>query len=265
MRLLLVNPNTSRDMTAAILEVGRLAVAATPAVVVDALQPERGPASIEGQADQVVSAHWALDAVLPLVDRYDAVVVACYSHHPLTAALRELLVQPVLGIMEASILYGLMLGDRFSIVTTSPRWEPLLSEGVRALGYDRRCASVRSSGLSVLELGMLPPARVRQRLCEVAVEAVQRDGASVICLGCAGMAGLESDVSAATGVPVVDGVAAAIKLTRSLVESGLTTSKRGLYGPVQRQPAVGLPPGIASIYAAAALASGPATNRTTDL
>jgi allantoin racemase len=249
MRLLLINPNTSADMTAAILAAGRAALPASASgVTVDAIQPARGPASIEGQLDEVVSAHWALDAVLPIADRYDGFIVACYSHHPLTGALREALDQPVVGIMEASILHALPLGERFAIVTTSQRWQPLLSEGVRALGFEQRCASVRSSGLSVLELGSLSSELVRQRLCEEAVAAVRHDGASVICLGCAGMTGLEAAVSAAAGVPVVDGVRASVLLMRSLVESRAHTSKRGLYSPPLGQPATGLPAGIAPIY-----------------
>jgi allantoin racemase len=265
MRLLLINPNTSADMTAAILAAGRAALPANAGdVAIDAVQPERGPASIEGQLDEVVSAHWALDAVLPIADRYDGFIVACYSLHPLIGALREVLDQPVVGIMEASILYALPLGGRFSIVTTSLRWQPLLTEGVRALGFEQRCASVRSSGLSVLELGSLPADLVRQRLCDEAVAAVQRDGASVICLGCAGMAGLEAAVSAASGVPVIDGVRAGVLFVRALVEARAHTSKHGLYSPPLGQAAIGLPPGIAPSYAPSRAATPPVTTSERD-
>jgi allantoin racemase len=249
MRLLIINPNTSRAMTAEILKAGRAALPATATdIALDAIQPECGPASIEGQLDEVVSAHWALDVVLPIADRYDGLIVACYSHHPLTGALREVLRQPVIGIMEASILHALPLGERFSIVTTSARWQPLLMEGVRSLGLERRCASVRSTGLSVLALGSLPPEIVRRRLIEESRLAVEQDGASVICLGCAGLAGLEDAIGEACGVPVIDGVKAGVLLTRSLVEAGATTSKRGLFSPPIRQAATNLPPGIARMY-----------------
>lgn len=268
MRLLLINPNTSADMTAAILAAGRAALPDSATnIVVEAIQPTRGPASIEGQLDEVVSAHWALDVILPIADRFDGFVVACYSHHPLVGALREVVNQPVVGIMEASILHALPLGERFSIVTTSSRWQPLLAEGVRALGFEQRCASVRSSGLSVLELGSLPAELVRQRLCEEAVAAVQLDGATVVCLGCAGMAGLEAAVSAASGVPVVDGVRAGVLLVRSLVEARAHTSKRGLYSPPLGQPAIGLPVGIAPLYSSAksTAASVDGDGRTPDI
>jgi hypothetical protein len=46
-----------------------------------------------------------------------------------------------------------------------------------------------------------------------------------IVLGCAGMADLAADLSARHGLPVLDGVACAIKLVETLVGLSLKTSK----------------------------------------
>jgi allantoin racemase len=94
----------------------------------------------------------------------------------------------------------------------------------------------------------LPADAVVERLRAEARAAVDEDGAEVICLGCAGMAGLERAVGAATGVPVVDPVRAAVALVRGLVETGARTSKRNLYCPPAPRNAVGLPDGIAAVY-----------------
>src|SRR5919202_301630 len=118
MRLLVVNPNTSREMTETIGVAARAAAGA--GTTVEVVCPDQGPASIEGRFDEVVSAYWTLDKVMRLADGYDGVVVACYGPHPAIGALREALSQPLMGIMEASILHALLLGDRFGIVTTSP-------------------------------------------------------------------------------------------------------------------------------------------------
>ncbi len=74
-----------------------------------------------------------------------------------------------------------------------------------------------------------------------AERAVARDGAEVICLGCGGMAGLDEAVAAATGVPVVDGVTAAVKLAEALVGLGLTTSKIRSFAPPRRKRIEGWP------------------------
>ncbi len=246
MRLLVINPNTSHEMTGTIEAAAR--AAAGPGVTVDAVCPDYGPASIEGCFDEVVSAYWALDKVMRVAQDYDGFIVACFSAHPVIGALREALTQPTMGIMEASILHALPLGSRFSIVTTSPRWQPLLEEGVRLLGVESRCASVRSSGLAVLDLDALPQDAVLQRLCAEAQAAVEEDGAEVICLGCAGMADLEEAIRESTGVPVIDGVRAAVVLVQSLVSTGARTSKRNLYRPVDQRPGLQLPNGIAIAY-----------------
>jgi allantoin racemase len=248
MRLLVVNPNTSRAMTETI-RLAAEAAAAGSGVEVEARCPANGPESIEGRFDEIVSAYWTLDCVMQVADRYDGIVVACYGPHPAIEAIREAVEVPTMGIMEASVLYALPLGSRFSIVTTSPRWQPLLEEGVKLLGVEGRCASVRSSGLAVLDLDRLPAAQVRARLAEEARAAVESDGAEVILLGCAGMAGLEAAVAAAAGVPVVDGVRAAVALVGALARGGARTSKRNLYRPVEPRPAMELPPGLARVYA----------------
>ena len=51
--------------------------------------------------------------------------------------------------------------------------------------------------------------------------------ADAIVLGCAGMADLAADLAGRHGVPVVDGVAAAVKLAEGLVSLRLVTSQSG--------------------------------------
>ena len=247
MRLLVINPNTSRQMTETI-RVSAEAAARTIGVDVDTRCPSAGPESIEGRFDEIVSAYWTLDCVMQIADGYSGIVVACYGPHPVIEAIREATDVPTMGIMEASLLYALPLGSKFSIVTTSPRWQPLLEEGVKLLGIESRCASVRSSGLAVLDLDRLPPEQVCARLAEEARAAVLEDGAEVIVLGCAGMAGLEASVAKAAGVPVVDSVRAGVTIVGALARSGARTSKQNLYRPVEPRPSTDFPPGLARAY-----------------
>ena len=246
-RLLVVNPNTSREMTRTIAESADRAASAL-GVECDTVCPLEGPESIEGRFDEIVSAYWTLDCVMRVANGYSGVVVACFGPHPAVEGIREATSLPTLGIMEASILYALPLGARFSIVTTSPRWQPLLEEGVHLLGVESRCASVRSTGMAVLDLDRLPRDEVCRRLAEEARRAVEDDGAEVIVLGCAGMAGLEQVVAETTGVPVVDAVWAGVIMVGALARGGARTSKRNLYRPVDARPEVNVPPGLARVY-----------------
>src|SRR6185369_10943641 len=164
-----------------------------------------------------------MDAVTRYPDPFDAVVQAGFGEHG-REGLQELLDVPVVDITEAAAHVACLLGHKYSVVTTLDRTVPLIEDRLKLAGLDARCASVRASGLGVLELES-DPDRAVDAIVRQAREAVENDHAEVICLGCGGMAELEAKVTAATGVPIVDGVRAAVTIAEGLVRMGLTTSK----------------------------------------
>ena len=101
-------------------------------------------------------------------------------------------------------------------------------------------ASVRASGLAVLELEH-EPQRALEAIVHQAELAVTQDKAEVICLGCGGMAGLDEQIRRRTGVPVVDGVTAAVTIAESLVRLGLSTSKVRTYATPRPKNIIGWP------------------------
>ena len=246
MRLLFINPNTSPGFT---LKVGAIAGDHTfPGTDIVAVNPASGPRSIESIYDELLSAPGTLAIAIENLDDFDGFVIACYSDHPAVYALREITDKPVIGIAEASMLLACVLGHKFSVVTTNKEWEPLLSDAVRHYGLAERCASVRSTGMAVLDLETADKQTTDRAIIAAARLAVERDGADVICLGCAGMAGLDEIVAAALGVPVVDGVVAALKILEGLVAAGLRTSKRLAYARPQVKALDNLDPIFARPY-----------------
>lgn len=247
MRILLINPNTSPGFTEKVADIaGRHAFPATDTVAVN---PTTGPRSIESIYDELLSAAGTLEVAIEHLDEFDAFVIACYSDHPTVYALREITDKPVVGIAEASMLLACILGHKFSVVTTNKEWEPLLWDAVRHYGLAERCASVRSTGMAVLDLETADSQTTDKAIITAARLAVEQDGADVICLGCAGMTGLDEKVSAAVGVPVVDGVVAALKLLEGVVAAGLLTSKRQAYARPQFKELDGLAPIFRKPYA----------------
>lgn len=238
-RILFINPNTSEDFTTKIREI--VTRYAAPGTEVAALNPASGPRSIESVYDEVLSAAPTLEVALSRLEAFDAFVVACYSDHPAIAALREVTPKPVLGIAEASMHMACMLGRTFSIVTTNDAWQPLLWDAVRRYGLAERCASVRTTGLPVLALESSARADVSDLILAQARAALTEDGAEVICLGCAGMAGLDKRLEQELGVPVLDGVVCALKLLEGILGYGLQTSKRRAYAQPPLKDLVDLP------------------------
>ncbi|MBW2124069.1 MAG: aspartate/glutamate racemase family protein, partial [Deltaproteobacteria bacterium] len=113
MRILIVNPNTTSEMTASIGEAARRY--ARPDTEIVALNPDRGPVSIEGYFDEVVAAEATVELLAEHGGRFDAYVISCFGDPGLFAA-REILDAPVIGIAEAAMLTACMLGYRFSIL-----------------------------------------------------------------------------------------------------------------------------------------------------
>ncbi len=146
----------------------------------------------------------------------------------------------VVDITETAASMAMYLGHKFSVVTTLDRTVPLNEDRLKLAGLDQRCASVRASGLGVLELES-GPERAVKAIVEQSTKAVHDDHAEVICLGCGGMAELEEQVRAATGVPIVDGVRSAVTIAEGLVRMGLSTSKVRTYAKPREKKVTGWP------------------------
>lgn len=224
MRILVVNVNTTESMTQSIAAAAR-AVAA-PGTEIIGLTPSVGADSVEGNFESHLAAVAVMSAVTTYPQPFDAVVQAGFGEHG-KEGLMELLDVPVVDMTEAAAHLAMLLGYRFGVVTTLDRTVPLIEQRLATFGLDTHCASVRSTGLGVLELEDADAAR--RAVAAQARAAVEEDRAEVIVLGCGGMAGLDAQLSGELGVPVVEGVAAAVALAQDLVELGLSTSKVRTY------------------------------------
>jgi allantoin racemase len=180
-----------------------------------------------------------MDRVLAYREPYDAVVLAGFGEHG-RDGLQELIEPPVVEICEAAAHVAMMIARSFSVVTTLPRSVPAIEDRLKLAGLADRCASVRASGMSTLEVDTDPRGAVRGIVDQARI-AVQRDHAEAICLGCAGLAGLEEAVTAELGVPVIDGIGAAVRLAEALVGLGLATSKVSTYAPPDPKQITGWP------------------------
>lgn len=226
MNILLINPNTSAAMTEAIAAAAR-AVAAKGTHIC-AVQPSFGPLSIEGHFDEAFAAAGVAEQMRIARDPMpDAVVIACFGDPGLEAA-REVSEGPVIGIAEAAFQAASLLATGFSVVTTMTRTCVMAERLVQRYGFEHQCRGVHGTDIPVLGLEDCGPQTVAQ-IEDAAREALARDRSGAVVLGCAGMAPLCALLSQRLGVPVIDGVAVAVKWGEALAALGLKTSKRGDY------------------------------------
>ncbi|SIS17310.1 aspartate/glutamate racemase family protein [Natronorubrum thiooxidans] len=238
MKIKAINPNTTLEMTENIGTVANKYTSDETEVV--AVSPERGPISIESYYDDYLAVPGLLDEILKAEEgdeEYDAFVNSCWGDPGLDAC-REVTDKPVVGIAEGSMYVANMLGANFSVATILPRARDFIEEAVRKTGLEDHCASVRCTDLTVVETEDTRDAAA-EALLEASWQAIEEDGAEVICLGCAGMGGLDEPLEAELPVPVIDSVGAGAVLAEALVKLGKQTSTIRTYKSPESKEIVG--------------------------
>lgn len=211
-----VNPNSTGSMTDLVVRSAR--AAAGPGVSVLGSGAPDGPAALETAVDEALAAPGVVRMVAEgALAGAAGHVIACFGDPGLAAA-REVAHGPVVGIAEAAMRAATFLGRRFTVVTTAATTVPGIHDLVVRYGVERACAGVHASGVGVLELESDPAAF--DQVVGAARAALRADGADVVVLGCAGMAEWAPRMAAELGVPVVDGVGAAVGFVAGLVRAG---------------------------------------------
>lgn len=224
MHIHVINPNTTASMTGKIGEAASRIAA--PGTRISATNPASGPASIEGHFDEAVSAVGVAEEVRAGErEGVDAYVIACFGDPGLLAA-RELTRAPVIGIAEAAFHMATLISTRFSVVTTLGRTGIIAEHLLQNYGFAHHCRRVRAAEIPVLDLEDDGDTALESVIAECC-RARDEDGIGAIVLGCGGMADLTERIRQEVGLPIVEGVTAAVKLAEALVGLGLETSKHG--------------------------------------
>ncbi len=242
MKILVVNPNISDSVSDLIRQEAERA--ATPGTAVHVLTAPFGVAYIETRAEAAIGAYAALTLLAEHHAGHDAAIIAAFGDPGVPAA-REMLDIPVIGITEAALTSACLLGRRFSIVAISRRITAWYRECVEYNGLISRLASIRALDEPLDDIGAVQrdhAERVKS-LCALAID----DGADVIILAGAPLAGLARRVKDEIPVPLVDGVSSAIRHAETLCRLSTGAARAGSFAPPPRKPSRGLPPALASL------------------
>jgi Asp/Glu/hydantoin racemase len=214
MKILVLNPNTSADMTGLVMRV--LEPLTPPGVTLKPATGRFGARYISSRSAGAIAGHAALDAYAEHGGDCEAVYLACFGD-PGLFALKEIASVPVIGMAEAACRRAAALGDRFSIVTGGERWGPILTEFVASLGLSDALASIVTVAPTGGDIAADPEGSVAL-LAGACRKAVERDGAGAVILGGAGLAGLAARVQDRVPVPtlcsVETGFAAVLEASR---------------------------------------------------
>jgi allantoin racemase len=241
-----INPNTAGAITDTIVAAAR--AVALSGVEISGTNPAVGVASVESHSEEA----WATMGILAEIEhaeapdreldqnqqrrsdpKPDAFVIACFGDTGIDAA-REAATVPVVGMTEAALFVAATVAHRFTIVTMPTRTVAQSERVVRSLGLGHRC-TVRAVDVPVSDL-VTGSAHLLPIFAAEARQAMSRDGAEAIILGCAGLADLVEPLGAELGIPVIEGVAAAVSFAAGLVAQRLSTSRASTFAAVPTTP-----------------------------
>jgi allantoin racemase len=242
MRLLLINPNTSAEITDIIVSAAR-AVAA-PGTDIMGATGRFGAHYIVSRAGAAIAAHATLDAYAEHVDNHDVVGLSCFGD-PGLSGLRELATQPVIGMAEAACLEAAEGGRRFAIVTGGERWAEMLEEFVAALGLADQLAIVTTLAPTGGDIARDPDSAL-DMLSAAAQSCVDQHGADVVVLGGAGLAGLSSRIQNRVDRPLIDSVTALVRAAERLGRARPTKPTTGPYAATPVVATTGLSRALAA-------------------
>jgi allantoin racemase len=243
MRLLLLNPNTSQALTDRLAAVA--ATVAPPGVVIDAVTAPRGFPYISNIAEAQVAGAIVLEMLARHAGRCDAAIVGAFGDPGLRAA-RALFPFPVIGISEAAIVTAAMTGRRFGVVGFTTRMRDWYVDCVAEVGMERRFAGFRAPAAAPRA-----PATAQHDLREELLACVRdshaQDGADVVIMAGAPLAGFAATAAAEVPAPLVDPVAAAVLQAHALA----LLAAQGCGAPRPREdpkPTTGLDPALAARF-----------------
>ena len=243
MRILVINPNISESVTDLIASESRR-VASPGTELIFATAPF-GVAYIETRMEALMGGYAAACVAAEHYGEYDGVVIAAFGD-PGLLGIKEMLSVPVVGMTEAALASASLLGQRFSIIAISSRIKAWYQECVERSHLATRLASIRSLNDPLRDIGAVQEDHT-ERLKELAREAVEQDGADVIILAGAPLAGLARKIRGQLPVPVVDGVSSAVRHCESLVTLDSCIAVAGSFAPPPIKPNKGLPEALSAV------------------
>lgn len=242
MRILVLNPNTSVEITSRLEAAAK--AAAAPGTAILTATAQRGVPYIATRAEAQIGGAIALEMLAELHRGCEAAIIAAFGDPGLFGA-RELFDIPVVGMAEASMLTACMLGRRFAIVTFARALGPWYQECVDMHGLAGRCAGIRMLDDPFETIGGVQDEK-EGLLAKLAHQAALELEADVAILAGAPLAGLAARIRDRIPVPVVDQMAAAVKQAEALVALGMRKATIGTFRRPDAKPTIGLAEALAA-------------------
>jgi allantoin racemase len=214
LRIALINPNTNTQATELMLASARKGLPSH--VRIEGHTVRQGPSFITDEAALEQAEPFVVDFGVELASGdFDALIIAGFGE-PGVDALRRRIGIPVVGIAQAGIAEAAGAGRRYAIVTVTPELHASLLLSAQTHGNAGTLTSIRFTDGPLADV-MQTPQQLADALLKACELAVQEDGAQAVVIGGGPLAQAAQALSEKLHVPVIDPVAAAVRMVLKLL------------------------------------------------
>ena len=245
MKILVANPNTSTGVTDRLVAAGKLV--ASPGTELLPVTAPRGVPYLATRAEAAIGSAVMLEMLAEKRGTFDAAICAAFGDPGLGGA-RELFDFPIVGMAEAAMLMACTLGRKFAIVSFAKALEPWFAEIVDWHGMSGRCAAIQMLDSAFTNINDVAEEK-EQLLVDLANRVVTHNGADVVILAGAPLAGLATKLRERVPVPLVDGIQAAVTMAEGLVRLNPRKATLGTYRRPGPKDSTGLSDSLANVIA----------------
>ena len=207
MKILLYNPNTSKNITEKLYETGKLVISKETILIPKTA--EKGFPYISTKVEAQITGTLVLEKIAELHSQYDAIIIAAFGDPGLLPA-KTLFNLPIIGLGEAAMLSACLFGKKFSIISFTNAMAAWYEESVELLGLQSRYAGFRAIDGVNLTIDKIQTLQ-KKSLIESAKNAINIDGGDVVIFAGAPLSGFKIIVQKDISVPVIDCAEAAVK------------------------------------------------------
>jgi allantoin racemase len=241
MKILVANPNTSTGVTDRLVASGKLVASAGTELM--PMTAPRGVPYIATRAEAAIGSAVMLEMLAEKQGTFDAAICAAFGDPGLGGA-RELFDFPIVGMAEAAML----VACKFAIVSFAKALEPWFAEIVDWHGMSGRCAAIQMLDSAFTNINDVADEK-EQLLVDLANKVVTHNGADVVILAGAPLAGLATKLRERVPVPLVDGIQAAVTMAEGLVRLNPRKATMGTYRRPGPKDSTGLGKALADVIA----------------
>ena len=214
-QILLINPNSSRDTTAMMVEIAQACVPGGIAVI--GATATRNPPMIVTAKELLAAADEVVEIGVREAAGMSGVIVSAFGD-PGLARLRQEIFVPAVGICEAAMIAAAAGERRFGVATTTPDLAASIAESARELGLAHLFSGTRlTTGDPVALTG--DAARLQIALAKAVEECFELDHAEAVIIGGGPLGQAAIDLARSFQRPIIAPIPAALRRLLEIMKS----------------------------------------------